>query len=115
MNSKDKKAAEHSEQLNTTSQNLVKSLVQKFFKKEGNNSAKCNICLKLYVYKTGGPKSTLRRHLNEKHREKVKVNEKKEPKQQSFCDEAFYCKNRCNFVIKRDTRNFHLRLKSRRQ
>ena len=79
MDLKDKKAAE---QLNTTSQTTGKSYVQKFFKKEGENSAKCNICLKVYVFKTGGPTSSLKRHLDEKHREILKVNEKKEPKQQ---------------------------------
>ena len=79
MNSKDKKAAE---QLEAVSQNPGKSLVQKFFKKEGNNSAKCNICLKIYTYKAGGPTSTLRRHLDEKHRDLLKVHEKKQPKQQ---------------------------------
>ena len=36
----------------------------------------------MYVFKTGGPTSTLKRHLDEKHREIVKVTDKKEPKQQ---------------------------------
>ena len=38
--------------------------------------------MKVYVFKTGGPTSSLKRHLDEKHREILKVNEKKEPKQQ---------------------------------
>ena len=79
MDLKDKKAAN---QLETTSQTTGKSYVQKFFKKEGDNSAKCTICLKVYVFKTGGPTSSLKRHLDEKHREILKVTEKKEPKQQ---------------------------------
>ena len=78
----DSKEKGNAQQLNAMSQNPGKSLVQKFFKKEGNNSAKCNICLKLYVYKAGGPTSTLRRHLDEKHKEVLKVHEKKQPKQQ---------------------------------
>ena len=74
MDLKDKKAAN---QLETKSQTTGKSYVQKFFKKEGENSAKCNICLKVYVFKTGGPTSSLKRHLDEKHREILKVNEKR--------------------------------------
>ena len=45
--------------------------------------------MKLYVYKTGGPTSTLRRHLDEKHREILKVHEKKQPKQQRLSSSSF--------------------------
>ena len=63
----------------------AKSIVQKFFKREGNtNTGKCQICSKVYAYKLGGPTSSLKRHCLEKHSEKVEKVEKEAPKQQSI-------------------------------
>ena len=63
------------------SPNSKTSIVWKFFKREGQDLVKCQVCSKEYSYKIGAPTSSLKRHCESKHKNKCEAFEKEKPKQ----------------------------------